>query len=815
MLRLSRIFKNYAETGSFNEQVNLYGFIDSHVFLTKTGDLGVILEVRGVDYECLDGDALDGFTKRLESALKVFDDKYRIYQYLFKRNNETIPYKLYGKPIVDTAIKNRVAYFAGKSETLFSLSIYFVILFEGFRYTRTLGSTLSEFPKHPSKALAELRAHFSGRQQVVLLDREISKGQAGLRQKVDSFILQVNDFLPMRLLDKQEAFRVLKQTLNFDPQKIALARLKYDTFLDYYLCESHLECHRGFLRLDDFYVKVLTLKEPSAQSFPLIFERLLEVHANYHVVTEWKKEDSGKMRRTIQAKRRHFHNTKHSFFSQVNLNDAPAQDVLADDSKESQVRELGESIKEIELKGNYFGNFSLTVVIYDRDLAKLERACAEFYKVFSVHDAQLYEEKYNLLNSFLATVPGNYVFNLRSVYLLNSNYADYSFLFTLHCGEHQNRHLHQEYLAVLETNHHTPYFLNLHHRDVAHTMILGRTGAGKSFLLNFLITNLQKYDPWTFVFDLGGSFESLTQLFGGSYVKVGINSPDFRINPFSLPPTKENLDFLTLFVKVLLQGSSAVELDPAEERDLYQQIENLYSVDPPLRTLGVLSNTLGHRIADRLAKWTRGGQFGFLFDNSEDTISFSRFQCFDFQKMSQYPELLEPLLFYILHRANSVISDREISTVFKAFFIDEAWVFLKNPSIQRYIVEALKTWRKANAAMILSTQSLDELRRSEVLDVIIESCPTKIFLANPDMDRDLYRRQFHLNENEVDLISTLIPKQQFLIKTPELAKVANLTVDRTSYWLYTNDPFDNRKRKEAFETHGFEKGLELLAGLAQ
>ena len=114
MLKLQRIFKNYQETGSFNEQVNLYGFIDSNVFLTKTGDMGVILEVHGVDYECLDGNALDGITKRLESALKLFDDKYRIYQYLFKRNNETIPYKLYGKPIVDAAIKNRVAYFAGE-----------------------------------------------------------------------------------------------------------------------------------------------------------------------------------------------------------------------------------------------------------------------------------------------------------------------------------------------------------------------------------------------------------------------------------------------------------------------------------------------------------------------------------------------------------------------------------------------------------------------------------------------------------------------------------------------------------------------------
>jgi type IV secretion/conjugal transfer VirB4 family ATPase len=812
MLRLSRIFKNYNETGSLSERINLYGFIGPHVFLTKSGEVGVILEVRGVDYECLETASLDGFTKRLESALKLFDENFRVYQYLFKRNNETIPYKLYDSPIVDAAIKNRIAYLGSKADTLFSLSVYYVILFQGFQTSQKLGNALAEFSKNPKKAIADLRAHFSGEKQVVVLGQHVSNAQAALLQKARSFIFQVSDFLTARMLDKQEAFRVLKRTLNFHPDKLELAKLKYDTFLDYYLPESSLECHRGYLRVDDYYVKVLTLKEPSAQSFPLIFKRLLEVEANYYVVTEWKKEDSGKMRRIIQTKRRHFHNTKRSFASQVSLNDAPTQDVLLDDFKESQVRELGEGIAEIELHGNYFGQFSLTVVIYDLDLAKVDRACADFYKVFSVHDAQLYEEKYNLLNAFLAAVPGNHAFNLRSLYLLNTNYADFSFLFTLHRGEPRNNHLRQEYLAVLETNHHTPYFLNLHYRDVAHTMILGRTGAGKSFLLNFLITNLQKYDPHTFIFDLGGSFESLTHLFGGSYVRVGLESENFKINPFSLPPTKENLDFLALFLKVLIQGQRGTEIDPATERDLFHQVENLYAVDPALRTLGVLANTLGHDIAGRLSKWTRGGQFGFLFDNAEDTISFSRFQCFDFQRMSQYPELLEPLLFYILHRANTVIADRQITSVFKAFFIDEAWVFLKNPAIQRYVVEALKTWRKHNAAMVLTTQSLDELKRSDILDVIIESCATKIFLANPDMDRGLYRRQFHLNETEVELISGLIPKQQFLIKTPELAKVANLSVDAKSYWLYTNDPFDNKKRKEAFETYGFEKGLEVLAG---
>lgn len=814
MFRLDRIARDYREAGSFNEQVNLFGFIDDKIFLTKSADVGVVLEVRGVDYECLKSSAVDNLTKRLESAFRIFDEQCRVYQYLFKRNHEQIPYQTYGSPVIDAAIESRIAFLRGKAESLYSLRIYFVILFEGFRYKQALVSSMAKLGSEPREAWREIKAYLSRRNQVVLIDFEIEKAHATVLGKAHNFILQVSDFCQAELLQKQEAFRVLKRILNFDPCKIECARLKHDTFLDWHLPESHLECHRGHLRLDDHFVRLLTLKEPSAQSFPLIFKKLLEVEANYYVVTEWKKQPPDKSRSLIHSRRRHFHNTKRSLMSHLTLSDHPERtdDILIDDSKEAQVRDLGQALKELELNGNYFGEFSLTIVIYDIDLAKVERACADFYKVFNVSDGELYEERYNLLNAYLATIPGNYAFNLRKMLILNTNYADYSFLFTLHCGDSQNQHLKAEYLAVLETNHKTPYYLNLHHRDVAHTMIFGKTGAGKSFLLNFLITNLQKYAPYTFIFDLGGSFESLTQLFHGAYVRIGMNSPDFGINPFSLPPTKQNLDFLALFLKVLAESNGAERLTASEDQDLYQQIENLYEIEPELRTLTVLANTLNRSLASRLQKWTAGGQFGFLFDNTEDTITFSKFQCFDFQGMDHYPQVLAPLLFYILHRANEVICDRSITHVFKAFFIDEAWVFFRNPAVRTYIVEAMKTWRKQNAAMVLSTQSLDELRKSDICDVIIESCPTKIFLANPDMDRDLYQRQFHLNDNEIELISTLVPKRQMLIKNPDIAKVANLEVDPKSYWLYTNDPFDNRKRKEAFETYGFEKGLEILAG---
>jgi type IV secretory pathway VirB4 component len=107
----------------------------------------------------------------------------------------------------------------------------------------------------------------------------------------------------------------------------------------------------------------------------------------------------------------------------------------------------------------------------------------EIVRIFTSADGSLFSETYNQLNAYFAIVPGNHRQNLRRLYLLNSNYADLSFLFTILPGETWNDHLGAEYLAVLETEHDTPYYLNLHNRDVAHTLILGATGSGKELLL--------------------------------------------------------------------------------------------------------------------------------------------------------------------------------------------------------------------------------------------------------------------------------------------------------------------------------------------
>jgi type IV secretion system protein TrbE len=486
------------------------------------------------------------------------------------------------------------------------------------------------------------------------------------------------------------------------------------------------------------------------------------------------------------------------------------RDVLVDESKQADIENLGDCLRALG-DGQSLGDFSLTIVLYGRSRTELDQVVAEFTGVFTNADGNLFTETYNQLNAFFAAIPGNYALNLRRLYLLNTNYADLSFLFTILSGEKTNDHLGTEYLAALETDNSTPYFLNLHNGEVAHTLILGMTGSGKSYLCNFLLQNAQKYAPLTFIFDIGGSFQSLTTIFGGTYLNVGQEARDFTINPFSLPQTKENLQFLFSFFRVLVEGNDQrYRLDFKEERRLWDAIERMYVLEPGQRTVSNFGNIIGE-LKERLHRWTRGGQYGFLFDNAEDTLSFSRFQTFNFHGWNDAPEVLEPLLFYVLHRASNEIADPQRLATFKTFLLDEAWLFIKNETIRNYVVQAQKTWRKHNAAMILATQSIKELEESGMLAIVAESCPTKIFLANPEMNREVYREAFHLNDTELDLISGLVPPGQMLIRKAQTSKKVRLNVDSVSHWMATNNARDNLKKRDYFERFGIADGLRRLA----
>ena len=811
MLRLDKVIKPWKEAAALSDHISLYGFWNETAFLTKSGDLGMVLSVTGVDYESLDHAGQEYAVKRLEAALKAFGPGFHVYQYLFKSNRPEIPFADYDNPVVQEAVDYRHQFFEEKANNLYEIEIYYCILLEGSRSKTGLRAALAQLFHDPAGAVNELKAQFTNNRMKTLLRSQIERDLARLEQRVQGFARQLGDFVRIEVMNQQAQFRLFRRLLNYDEWRIA-GEPKHTQFLDYQVVNSDIEAERDHLLVGDHFVRILTMKEAIGETRPLVLDALLKVPGNFCAVTEWTPLSQEKARKEVNKRRRHFNISKTGFVSQLG-NDAATtnpRDVLVDESKQADIENLGDCLRALG-DGQSLGEFSLTIVLYGKDRLALDHLVGEFAGVFTNADGSLFVETYNQLNAYFATVPGGYAFNLRRLMLLNTNYADLSFLFTILPGERSNAHLGAEYLAVLETDNATPYFLNLHCGEVAHTLILGMTGSGKSYFCNFILQNAQKYEPLTFIFDIGGSFESLTTIFGGSYLNVGREARDFTINPFSLPQTKENMQFLFSFFRVLIEGNEQrYRLDFKEEIRLWDAIERIYMLEAGQRTVSNFANIIGE-LKDRLHRWTRAGQYGFLFDNTEDTLSFSQFQTFNFAGWNDAPDALEPLLFYVLHRASNEICNPAKLATFKIFLLDEAWLFIKNETIRSYIVQAQKTWRKHHAAMILATQSIKELQESGMLHIVAESCPTKIFLANPEMDRAVYAEAFHLNDTELDLIAGLVPPGQMLIRKAQSSKKVHLNVDSVTHWMATNNAKDNLRKREYFARYGIPEGLRRLA----
>jgi hypothetical protein len=175
MLRLDKIIKPWKESAALNAHINLYGFWNETAFLTKSGDLGMILSVPGVDYESLDRSQQEYAVKRLEAALKGFGPGFHVYQYLFKSNRPDIPFATYDDPIVEAAIDQRRKFFEAKRDHLYQVEIFYCILLEGARSKTGVGTALVRLLRDPEGAIAELKSQFTNDSMKKLLRTHIER----------------------------------------------------------------------------------------------------------------------------------------------------------------------------------------------------------------------------------------------------------------------------------------------------------------------------------------------------------------------------------------------------------------------------------------------------------------------------------------------------------------------------------------------------------------------------------------------------------------------------------------------------------------
>jgi type IV secretory pathway VirB4 component len=204
-----------------------------------------------------------------------------------------------------------------------------------------------------------------------------------------------------------------------------------------------------------------------------------------------------------------------------------------------------------------------------------------------------------------------------------------------------------------------------------------------------------------------------------------------------------------------------------------------------------------------LHQWVEGGQYGDWFDNVEDELSIARFQCFDFAGMDLFPQVVDPLFFYIFNRISQIVYDPKNLGSFKQLWADECWKLVgQHEQAKQFFLAAGLTWRKHNGGIGLVTQSAHSLAQAGMLDLVNEICPTKILLANPGADLEFYSRLFKFNSKETEIFAGLQRKRQALLKSDKHSKVIEICVEPEASLYYANDPNNNQKRDALIAQYG-------------
>ena len=790
-------------------QLPWLGLATERVILAKSGELVAGARLQGAPFECLSASDLEYTSLRWKRALKSLEPGWRIRWQVRKRRLSDLPQREPRDAVAARARDARKAHLLARGLYTIECSVYWL-----------WDPRLSPAPPSPSRGgrarsmLARASQWLSQDRSRGVLASQLASACERFEGGIAAFSGLVDDITPLLPLEGADLVRDLAFSVNSRPAALE-SRLVGTDGLDRQLAISDIEAYRDHLLVDGERVETYALVDPPASTRAHLFGDILGLAADLDLVAEWKRDEPARAGRRIRSARRHYHQKRYSMLAHASAGEAPPQaaGALEDKAAEAESAQLGDALRELEVDGLPFGEHSMTVALRGQSSSEIEAVRPELLRIASAADARFHRETYNGLNSWFAMAPGNHRRQIRSSYLSAAVVADLAPLWALSEGSGRDDHLGDEHLAVFETSRRTPFYYSAHAGDIAHALVVGATGSGKSFLLNFLLAHARKYEPRVYILDLGGSYRNLTELVGGAYVDLGQGSPGTgcRLNPFrALDPTPGNLQFLESFVRMLLDTEGAA-CDARDRADLRRQIRALYELEPEARTLSSLRGLLPARLGDPLEAWTGDGIRGYAFDNPDDTFALADWQALDLAGAADKPELARALLYYLLHRLGTAIAAPGDLKRWKLLVVDEAWKFLADPEIGSYLAEGLKTWRKCNAGVILATQSPgDAAGDAGLRRTVAESCLTKIFLANPELDPAEYSDAFGLRPAEADAVRALVPKRQMLLHRPGAAQVLELSVDERSYWLYTTNPVEAARRLEAISSLGFERGLESL-----
>lgn len=310
-----------------------------------------------------------------------------------------------------------------------------------------------------------------------------------------------------------------------------------------------------------------------------------------------------------------------------------------------------------------------------------------------------------------------------------------------------------------------------HRKELGNYKIIGRSGSGKTVLklaLRLLARKQALAGGRTlkvFSFDKDYGEEICIRAMGGRYFHIAAGEPT-GMNPFSLPPTPENIAVILSIMSWNAQFDGKYVMSHRDEEDLLRSIRQVYQLAPHQRRYARVRDALPthqeNSLYQALGRWCDAGAFSWVLDNAEDRFALDGCDTYGFDMTSflDIEEARTPILRYLTHKiAQQVAGTPHIID------IAEAWRALKDPLMQRFIENKGKTIRKEDGVIGLDTQEPSDISRSPLGSTLLSQFPTQLLLPNGEAEQADYIDGLKLTAREFHLVKhTDENSGQFLLK---------------------------------------------------
>ena len=790
--------------------------IDEGVILNKNGTFQKTLKFRGYDLDSATIYELQNSNGRLNNILARFEGNWTMHieaRRVHSKEYESTEIENFALKLIDNERKSKF-----QSGTYFESEYYLTLTY-----------------LTPVDTEKKLKNFFIEEEKTA---ENIDKSLENFKKEFKEIKGLFKDlFLEVQELSKEETYEYLHSCVSIKNHKIIVPEVPM--YISNYLCDSDMV---GGLKpkLGNKHMRCISLQGFPNFTVPCMFDELNRLGFEYRWVTRFmflsKQEALSKLEKKWKA----------TFSGRISMLKRVMMELTGDKEPTKIDEDALEKADEINTQLNLTradilaqGFYCCAIVVYGDTSEEVDDRALEIEKTINKLGFITINETVNCVETFLGAIPGNIYNNIRTPILNTVSLCHLLPTSSVWAGDKWNKELNMPPLVYTQTKGSTAFRFNLHVGDIAHTCIIGPTGAGKSTALGLINAQYKKYpNSQVFIFDKGGSARILTYAVGGTFFDLGVDNLTFQ--PLrGIGILKDNLEeeerkmksskeknggiFSELDKQKILNKEKErayrelewanewvleifiqenIELNQVQKTKIWQALELLATSEEKFRTISNLRTSLNDReLKDTLEKYTIKGALGRYFDSDEENFTFSDWQVFEMEKIMNVKSAVTPLLSYLFHKVEEKLTGPPSLIV-----LDECWLFFDNEQFAGKIREWLKVLRKKNTGVIFATQELGDIMTSKLFTTILDACLTKIFLPNANAMSDNYSviyRKFGLNGKEIEIISESTPKKEYYYKSPKGSRLFELVLGENTLKLVgANDPEIQKEAKELYELVG-------------